>query len=78
MGPRILKIGEKVSGRYRDMEMGRSKKSFLVRLDNEEFLLPKDVGNSLMESRRKGYDVFTIQRRLDVYEIRPVVKEAGG
>jgi len=40
MEPRILKVGEKVSGRYRDMEMGRSKKFFRVRLDDEEFYLP--------------------------------------
>jgi hypothetical protein len=75
MEPRILKIGEKVSGRYRDMEMGRSKKFFRVKLDNEEFYLPKDVGNSLLISRQKGFDKFTIQRQLDVYEIRPLLHE---
>ena len=51
MEPRILKVGEKVSGRYRDMELGRSKKFFRVKLDNEEFYLPKDVGNSLLASQ---------------------------
>ena len=75
MEPRILKIGEKVTGRYRNMELGRSKKFFRVKLDNEEFYLPKDVGNSLLTSRQKGYDRFTIQRQLDVYEIRPLVYE---
>ncbi len=75
MEPRILKIGESVSGRYRDMEMGRSKKFFRVRLDNEEFYLPKDVGNSLLLSRQKGFDRFTIQRQLDVYEIRPLLQD---
>ena len=75
MEPRILKVGEKVTGRYRDMEMGASKKFFRVKLDNEEFYLPKDVGNSLLMSRQKGYDRFTIQRQLDVYEIRPLVYE---
>ena len=75
MEPRILKVGEKVSGRYRDMEMGRSKKFFRVRLDDEEFYLPKDVGNSLLASRQKGYDRFVIQRQLDVYEIRPIMQE---
>ncbi len=74
MEPRILNIGEKVTGRYKGMEMGRSKKFFRVRLDNEEFYLPKDVGNSLQKSREKGYEVFTIQRQLDVYEITPVAK----
>ena len=76
MEPRILKVGEKVSGRYRDMELGRSKKFFRVKLDNEEFYLPKDVGNSLLASRQKGYERFTIQRQLDVYEIRPILTGA--
>jgi len=75
MEPRILKIGEKVTGRYRNMELGRSKKFFRVKLDNEEFYLPKDVGNSLLTSHQKGYDRFTIQRQLDVYEIRPLLQE---
>ncbi|HUS74708.1 MAG TPA: hypothetical protein VMY43_01750 [Methanothrix sp.] len=75
MEPRILKIGEIVTGKYRDMVLGRSKKSFLVKLDNEEFYLPKDVGNSLLMSRQKGFDRFTIQRQLDVYEIRPHLQE---
>ena len=75
MEPRILKVGEKVSGRYKDMELGRSKKFFRVKLDNEEFYLPKDVGNSLLASRQKGYERFTIQRQLDVYEIRPMLQE---
>ena len=75
MEPRILKIGEKVTGRYRNMEMGTSKKFFRVKLDNEEFYLPKDVGNSLLMSHQKGYDLFTIQRQLDVYEIRPILPE---
>jgi hypothetical protein len=75
MEPRILKIGEKVTGRYRNMEMGTNKKSFRVQLGSEEFYLPKDVGNSLLMSRQKGYDMFTIQRQLDVYEIRPMLLE---
>ena len=75
MEPRILKVGEKVSGRYRDMELGRSKKFFRVKLDNEEFYLPKDVGNSLLARHQKGYDRFTIQRQLDVYEIRPMLQD---
>jgi hypothetical protein len=33
------------------------------------------VGNSLLTSRQKGYDIFTIQRQLDVYEIRPHLLE---
>jgi hypothetical protein len=75
MEARILKIGEKVTGRYGNMELGRSKKFFRVKLDNEEFYLPKDVGNSLLTSHQKGYDRFTIQRQLDVYEIRPLLQE---
>jgi hypothetical protein len=73
MEPRILNIGEKVTGRYRDMEMGKSRKFYRVKLDNEEFYLPKDVGNSLLQSHEKGNDIFTIQRQLDVYEIRPIL-----
>ncbi|VVB70296.1 Uncharacterised protein [uncultured archaeon] len=72
MEPRILRIGEKVSGRYRDMEMGKSKKFFRVKLGGEEFYLPKDVGNSLQKSHQLGNEIFTIQRRLDVYEIMPI------
>lgn len=75
MQPRVLKISEKVTGKYRDMEMGKSRKFFRVRLDNEEFYLPKDVGNSLLASRQKGNEIFTIQRQLDVYEIRPMRAE---
>jgi hypothetical protein len=75
MEPRILKIGEKVTGRYRDIEMGKSRKFFRVQLDDEEFYLPKDVGNSLLVSRQKGYDRFTIHRQLDVYEIHPHLLE---
>ena len=77
MEPRILKIGEKVSGRYRDMELGKSRKFFRVRLDDEEFYLPKDVGTTLLTSHQKGNDIFTIQRQLDVYEIRPMPQETG-
>ncbi len=77
MEPRILKIGEKVSGRYRDMELGKSRKFFRVRLDDEEFYLPKDVGTTLLTSHQKGNDIFTIQRQLDVYEIRPIPREIG-
>jgi len=77
MEPRILKIGEKVSGRYRDMELGKSRKFFRVRLDDEEFYLPKDVGTTLLTSHQMGNDIFTIQRQLDVYEIRPMPRETG-
>ncbi len=75
MEPRILNIGEKVTGRYRDMEMGKSRKFFKVKLDNEEFYLPKDVGTSLLMSHQKGNDRFIIQRQLDVYEILPILGE---
>ena len=75
MEPRILRIGEKVTGKYKDMQMGHSKKFFLVKLGDEEFYLPKDVGNSLLQSHQKGYETFTIQRQLDVYEILPLASE---
>ena len=73
MEPRILKIGEKITGRYSSMEMGKSQKFFRVKLGSEEFYLPKDVGNSLLKSHQMGNEMFTIQRQLDVYEIRPIV-----
>ncbi len=73
MEPRILKIGEKVTGRYSSMEMGQSHKFFRVKLGSEEFYLPKDVGNSLLKSHEMGNQMFTIQRQLDVYEIKPLV-----
>ncbi|MDQ1313229.1 MAG: hypothetical protein QG605_1768, partial [Euryarchaeota archaeon] len=44
MEPRILKVGEKVTGRYSGMELGMSRKFFRVKLGEEEFYLPKDVG----------------------------------
>lgn len=76
MEPRILRIGEKVSGKYRDMQIGRSRKFFKVWIGDEEFYLPKDVGISLLKSHQKGYETFTIHRALDVYEITPF-SEAG-
>jgi hypothetical protein len=69
MVARILKVGEKVTGRYRDMTMGQSKKFFRLNIDDQEIYLPKDVGNSLLKSRQKGDEVFTIARTVDVYEI---------
>jgi len=76
MEPRILKIGEEVSGKYKDMQLGQNKKFFRVRIGNEEFYLPKDVGASLLKSHQRGYETFTIRRALDVYEITPIA-EAG-
>jgi len=76
MEPRILKVGEKVSGKYKDMQMGQNKKFFKVWIGDEEFYLPKDVGASLLKSHRRGYETFTIRRALDVYEITPIA-EAG-
>jgi hypothetical protein len=74
MEPRILRIGEEVTGKCKDMKMGRSKKFFQVKLGEDEFYLPKDVGSSLLKSREKGYEVFTIHRTWDVYEIKPVAE----
>ena len=73
MEPKILRIGEKVTGRYSGMEMGQSRKFFRVKLGREEFYLPKDVGNSLLKSHQMGNEMFTIQRQLDVYEILPII-----
>lgn len=74
MVARILKVGEKVTGRYRDMTMGQSKKFFRLNIDDQEIYLPKDVGNSLLRSRQQGNEVFTIARTVDVYEIRPAME----
>jgi hypothetical protein len=74
MVARILKVGEKVTGRYRDMTMGQSKKFFRLNIDDQEIYLPKDVGNSLLRSRQQGDEVFTIARTVDVYEIRPAME----
>jgi len=73
MEPRILKVGEKVTGRYSGMELGKSRKFFWVKLGDEEFYLPKDVGNSLLKSHQMGNQLFPIKRQLDVYEINPLI-----
>jgi len=74
MVARILKVGEKVTGRYRDMTMGQSKKFFRLNIDDQEIYLPKDVGNSLLKRRQEGNEEFTIARTVDVYEIRPMMR----
>jgi len=33
------------------------------------------VGNSLLKSHQMGNQLFTIQRQLDVYEIKPLISE---
>lgn len=75
MEARILKVGEKVTGKYSSMEMGESKKFFRVKLGDEEFYLPKDVGNSLLKSHQMGNQFFTIHRQPDVYEIKPLIDQ---
>ncbi len=75
MNPRILKVGEKVTGKYKDLTLGPSKKFFHLTIGNEEIYLPKDVGNSVLKSRLKGHNQFTITRTYDVYEIKPLVKQ---
>ena len=74
MEPRILRVGEKITGRYSGMELGKSRKFFRVKLGEEEFYLPKDVGNSLLKSHQMGNQLFTIKRQLDVYEINPLIQ----
>lgn len=71
MVARILKVGETVSGRCREMTLGQSKKFFRLNIDDQEIYLPKDVGNSLLKSRQMGNEEFTISRTVDVYEILP-------
>ena len=74
MNPRILKVGEKVTGKYKDMALGQSKKFFRLKAGNEEIYLPKDVGDSVLKSHLKGSNEFTITRTYDVYEIKPLIK----
>ena len=74
MEPRILRVGEKVTGRYSGMELGKSRKFFWVKPGEEEFYLSKDVGNSLLKCHQMGNQLFTIQRQLDVYEIKPLIR----
>ena len=78
MNPRILKVGEKVTGKYNDMVLGQSKKFYQLKVGNENIILPKDVGNSVLKSRLEGYNEFTIKRTYDVYEIRPEIKRKAG
>lgn len=75
MEARILNIGEKVTGKYGSMELGENKKFFRVKLGDEVFYLPKDVGNSLLKSHQMGNQLFTIHRQLDIYEIKPFIDQ---
>jgi len=74
MQAKILRKGEGITGRYRNMELGQSKKFFRVWIDDQEIYLPKYVGDSLLKSHQKGNQVFTILRTEDVYEIKPIAE----
>ncbi len=71
---RILKVGERISGKYGGMTLDPNKKSFMLSLGNNEIYLPKDVGNSLLKKYEQGHDIFTIYRTIDVYEIKPEIR----
>lgn len=73
MAARILKVGEKVTGRCGSITLGQSKKFFKLSIGDQEIYLPKDVGNSLLKRRQEGSEVFTIARTIDVYEIMPMI-----
>jgi hypothetical protein len=77
VNPRILKVGEKVTGKYSDMALGQSKKFYQLKIGNEKIYLPKDVGNSVLKSRLEGYNEFTITRTYDVYEIKPLLNRGS-
>lgn len=72
--PRILKVGERISGKYHGMTLDPDKRSFSLSLGDNEIYLPKDVGNSLLKRYQQGHDMFTISRTIDVYEIRPELR----
>jgi hypothetical protein len=74
MDARVLRKGEKVTGRYREMHLGSSKKFFRLFIGDQEIYLPKDVGASLLKKREKGNEVFTIRRTNELYEIMPVLE----
>jgi hypothetical protein len=72
--PRFLKMNEEVTGRYREMIQGDNKRLFKLSIGDEEILLPKSVGDSVLRSRMQGNDVLTISRTKDLYEIRPALE----
>jgi hypothetical protein len=74
MDARVLRKGEKITGRYKEMQLGSSKKFFRLLIGDQEIYLPKDVGTSLLKSREKGNEVFTIRRTNELYEIVPVLE----
>ncbi len=76
MMPRILRVGEEISGKYHSMTLDPNKKSFKLALGNHEVYLPKDVGNSLLKRYQQGHDMFTISRTIDVYEIKPDLRRS--
>lgn len=71
---RILKVGERISGKYGGMTLDPNKRSFALSIGNHEIYLPKDVGNSLLKRYEQGHDMFTIYRTIDVYEIKPEIR----
>lgn len=54
MDARVLRKGEKITGRYREMQLGSSKKFFKLFIGDQEIYLPKDVGGLLAQEPRKG------------------------
>jgi len=74
MNPRIMNTGEKITGKYSDLTLGKSTKFFLLKAGRDEIFLPREVGESVLKSQLKGSDKFTILRTKDVYEIKPVKK----
>ncbi|MCJ7446036.1 MAG: hypothetical protein MUO26_16215 [Methanotrichaceae archaeon] len=77
MNPRILVAGEKITGKYSNITLGKSKKFFSLKLGDDEVFLPKHVGDSVLKGHIKGHDEFTIYRTKDVYEIKSVMKANG-
>lgn len=67
-------MNEEVTGRYREMIQGDNKRLFKLSIGDEEILLPKSVGDSVLRSRMQGNDVLTISRTKDLYEIRPALE----
>lgn len=52
MEPRILKVGEKVTGRYSGMELGESRKFFRVKLGKRSFICQRTWGTPFSRAIR--------------------------
>jgi hypothetical protein len=69
MEQRSMRVGERITGKYKDMVLDHNNKAFKLSLGDQEIYLPKPIGDSILERGREGLDTFTLQRTRDVYRI---------